>query len=145
MVVKTSKLWNNTWNHVVTKKVIIQSSHPLPWQICTFLAFSQPASPGMLFQQPWWSSQICWAIGCFSFTLRSNSSQTISNWVEVRSLCRPGHLMQHAITLLLGQIALTHSGCVMGKCPVEKQMIVALNANQRGWCIAAEFCGSHAV
>ena len=33
----------------------------------------------MLFQQSWMSSHICWAlVGCFSFTLRSNSSQTIS-------------------------------------------------------------------
>jgi hypothetical protein len=44
------------------------------------LAFSQPASPGMLFQQSWRSSHICWAlVGCFSFTLRFNTSQTISN------------------------------------------------------------------
>ena len=91
IIVKTSKLCNNTWNHVVTKKSvkqikiyfifeILQSSHPLPWwQLCTLLAFSQPASPGMLFQQSWRSSHICWAlVGCFSFTLRSNSSQTIS-------------------------------------------------------------------
>ena len=56
------------------------NSHPLPWWLlCTLLAFSQPASCGMFFQQSWRSSQICWAlVGCFSFTLRSNSSQTIS-------------------------------------------------------------------
>ena len=40
---------------------------------------------------------------------------------------RPGHLMQHSITLLLGQIALTQPGCVLGHCPVEKQMIDPLN------------------
>ena len=33
----------------------------------------------MLFQQSWRSSHICWAlVGCFSFTLQSNSFQTIS-------------------------------------------------------------------
>ena len=48
------------------------------------------------------------------------------------------------ITLLLGQIALTQPGGVLGHCPVEKQMIVPLSANQMGWCIAAECCGSHA-
>ena len=32
------------------------------------------------------------------------------NWVEVRGLWRPGHLMQHSITLLLGQIALKQPG-----------------------------------
>ena len=58
------------------------------------------------------------------------------NWVVGR-LWRPGHLMQHSITLLLGQIALTQLGGVLGHCPVEKQMIVLLSANQMGWRIAA--------
>ena len=31
--------------------------------------------------------------------------------------------MQHSITLLLGQIALTQPGGVLCHCPVEKQMI----------------------
>ena len=66
------------------------------------------------------------------------------NWVEVRWLWRPGHLMQHSLTLLLGQIALTVWRCVLGHCPVEKQMIVPLSSNQMGWHIAAECCGSHA-
>ena len=39
--------------------------------------------------------------------------------------------MQHSITLLLGQIALTQPGGVLGHCPVEK-----LSANQMGWHIA---------
>ena len=34
--------------------------------------------------------------------------------------------------------------CVLGHCPVEKQMIVPLSPNQMGWCIAADCCGSHA-
>ena len=51
--------------------------------------------------------------------------------------------MQHSITLL-GQIALTQPGDVLGHCPVEKQMIVLLSANQVGWSIAAEDCGIHA-
>ena len=89
------------------------------------LAFSQPISPGMLFQPSWRSSHICWTLdGCFSFTLRSDSSQTIS--IGLR-LGRPGHLMQHSITLLLGQIALTQPGSGLDHCPVEKQMIVGLS------------------
>ena len=32
--------------------------------------------------------------------------------------------MQDSITVLLGQIALTQPGGVLGHCPVEKQMIV---------------------
>ena len=66
------------------------------------------------------------------------------NLVEVGGLWRPGNLMQHSITLNLGQIALTQPGGVLGHCPVEKQMIVGLSANQIGWRIAAECCGSHA-
>ena len=34
--------------------------------------------------------------------------------------------MQHSIILILGQIALTQPGGVLGHCPVEKQMIVPL-------------------
>ena len=52
--------------------------------------------------------------------------------------------MHHTITLLLGQIALTQPGGVLGHCPAEKQMIVPLNTKQMGWSIAAEFCGSYA-
>ena len=40
------------------------------------------------------------------------------------------------ITLLLGQIALTQAGSVLGHCPVEKQMIVPDGKAYR--------CGSHA-
>jgi hypothetical protein len=58
-------------------------------------------------------------------------------------LWRPGHLMQQSITLL-GQIALTQPRGVLGHCPVKKQMIVPLSANQMGWYISAECCGSHA-
>ena len=54
-------------------------------------------------------------------------------------------MMQHSITLILGQIALTKpGGGFLGCCPVEKQMIVGLSANQMGWRIAAECCVSHA-
>ena len=83
---------NYAWNHVVIKQQCVKQIHiylifellqsclPLPWwQLFTLLAFSQSASPGMLFQLSWRCSHICWAlVGCFSFTLWSNSSQTIS-------------------------------------------------------------------
>jgi hypothetical protein len=46
--------------------------------------------------------------------------------------------MQHFLTLLLDQIALTQPGGVLGHCPVENQMIVGLCPNQMGWGIAAE-------
>ena len=66
------------------------------------------------------------------------------NWHEVGWLWRPGHLMQHSITLSLGQIALTQPGGVLGHCPIEKQMIVPLSPNLVGWRIAAVCSGSHA-
>ena len=53
--------------------------------------------------------------------------------------------MQHSITLLLGQIALTQPGDVLGHCSVEKQIIVQQSTNQMGWHITAECCGSNAV
>ena len=37
------------------------------------------------------------------------------------------------ITLLLGQIAFTQPGGVLGHCPVEKQMIVPISANQHSY------------
>ena len=54
------------------------------------------------------------------------------NLAEVGGLRRPGHLMQHSITLLLGKIALTQPGGVLGHCPVEKKMI-SLSPNQIEW------------
>jgi hypothetical protein len=66
------------------------------------------------------------------------------NWIEVGVSWRSGHLMQHSITLLLGQIALTQTGGVLGHCSGEKQIIVPLSADQMGWRITAECCGSHA-
>ena len=36
------------------------------------------------------------------------------NWIEVGWLWRPGHLMQHSITFLFSQIALTQPGGVLG-------------------------------
>ena len=66
------------------------------------------------------------------------------NWVEVWQLWRPGHLMQHSITLFLGQVALTQPGAVFCHCPVEKQIMVPLNANQIRLHISTECCGSHA-
>ena len=38
--------------------------------------------------------------------------------------------MQHSITFRLGQIALTQPEGVLGHCPVEKQMIILLNATR---------------
>ena len=57
---------------------------------------------------------------------------------------RPGYLMKHSITLLLGQIYLTQPGGVLCHSPVEKQIKAPLSPNQMGWRIAAESCGSHA-
>ena len=38
--------------------------------------------------------------------------------------------MQHSITIIIGKIALSQSGGVLGHCPVEKQMIVPLSPTQ---------------
>ena len=52
---------------------------------------------------------ICWLLFLHS-TVQQIPNHL--NWVEVGWLWRPGHLMQHSITILLGQIALTQSGGV---------------------------------
>ena len=59
--------------------------------------------------------------------------------MQVRSSDATLHL-----SVLLGQIALTQPGDVLGHCPIEKQMIVPISTNQMGLRIAAECCGSHA-
>ena len=68
------------------------------------------SAPSVVFQPFYRGSQRCWAlVGCFAFTLRSNSSQTISpgfRW-------RPAHLTQHSISLL-GQMDTTRPGGVFG-------------------------------
>ena len=66
------------------------------------------------------------------------------NGVEGGCLWRPGHQMQHSITLLIGQIALIQPGGVFGHCPVEKQNIFTVSATQMGWGIPVECCGSYA-
>ena len=113
--------------------------------LCTLLAFTKSASPGMFFKWSWRSSHIllstCWLLFLHS------AVQIIPNhlsWVEVGGLWRSGYLMQHSITLILGKIALTQPGGVLGHCPVEKHMIVPLSSTQMGWRVTAECCGCHA-
>lgn len=53
--------------------------------------------------------------------------------------------MQHSIILLLVQIALTEPGGVFRVIVLlKKQIMVLLSANQMGWHVAAECCGSYA-
>ena len=122
IIVKTSKLWNNIWNHVVTKKVLNKSKHILDsrffkvatlclddslahsWHSLNQLhleCFSNIQFPHML--------STCWLHFLHSAVLRIPNHL---NWVEVRWLWRPGHLIQHSITVLLGQIAITQPGGV---------------------------------
>ena len=81
IIVKTSELWNNTWNHVVTIKVLNKSKYIL------YLRFFKVATVCLddSFAHSWHSlNQLhlecfsnSWAlVGCFSYTLRSDSSQT---------------------------------------------------------------------
>ena len=120
-------------------------SNPLTWwQLCTLVilstSFMRNDFPNVLKEFPHMLST-CWLLFLHS------AVQLIPNhlnWVEVGWLWRTVHLMQHSITLLPGQIALTQPGGVLGHCPGEKQRIVPLSANQRRWRSAAECSGSHA-
>jgi hypothetical protein len=102
--------------------------------------FTWNAFPTVLKEFPHMLST-CWLLFLHS-VVRLNTNHL--NLVEVRRLWRPGHLMQHYITLLLGKIALRQPGGVLGHCFVGKQMIVPLSSNQMERCIAAECYGSHA-
>ena len=82
----------------------------------------------MLFQQSWRSSHICWAlVGSLFFTLWSNSSQTISVWF------RSGDCGGQVIWCSTPSLSFLENGpytawrCVLGHCPVEKQMTVPLS------------------
>ena len=60
---------------------------------------------------------------CCLLFLHSAVQLTLShlNWIEVGGLWKPGHLMKYSITLLLGQMALSQSGGVLGHCPVDNK------------------------
>lgn len=85
----------------------------------------------MDFQQSWRSSLRCWAVVCFAFTQRSNSSHLIWVWC----LPRPGHVTQPIIPHVAFR-------CVFGAhCPVKMKMLVPLSTNQMGWHVTAECRG----
>jgi hypothetical protein len=109
-IVKTSKLWNNTWNHVVTRKCetnqnILYLTFFKVATLCLDDNFAHACHSLNQLHLESFSNRLegvhtCWAlVGCFSITLRSNSSQTISIGLRPGDW-RPGHLMQHSITLL---------------------------------------------
>ena len=141
-ILRTSKLWNNT--NVVTKKELKQikiyclddsfahACHYLKKLHLECFSNSLERFPHML--------STCWVHFLHS-VVRLIPNHL--NWVEVGWLWRPGHLMQHSITLLLCQIGLTQPGGMLGYCPVEKQIIVSLSVNQMGWRITAECCCCH--
>lgn len=52
----------------------------------------------------------------------------------------------HHLHHLLGEIALTLARRrVLAHCPVKKQMMIPLSANQMGWHVVAECCGNSKV
>ena len=115
-------------------------------------SFMRNAFPTVLKEFPHMLSTCCLL---FIHFIQSNSSLTISCWLL---------FLHSAVQLVLTHLswfeagssdaALHHSPwsnspysawrCVLGHCPVEEQIIVPLSANQKGWRIAAECCGSHA-
>jgi hypothetical protein len=88
-------------------------------------SFTWNAFPTVLKEFPHMMST-CWLLFLHSAV---KLIQNQLNWVEVGWLWRPGHLMQHSITLLLDQIALTQPGGVLGQCPVEKRMVAQTRWN----------------
>ena len=74
----------------------------------------------------WRSSHISWAlVGCFSFTLQSNSTQTISIGLRLGDCGGQGSsdaALHHSPSW--SNSPYTTWSCVLGHCPVETQMIV---------------------
>ena len=129
------------WNHVVTKKVLDKSKHIMHIVIkildlrffkvttlCLDDSFAQTLGilstsfmrntfPTVLKEFP---HIVCWAVvECFSITLRPKSSQTIS--IGLKSA-----VLHHSPSW--SNSPYTTWRCVLGHCPVEKQMIVPLCA-----------------
>ena len=147
---------SHIWSHVVTKKVLNKSKYILDFRffkVATCLDDSFAHSwhslkqlhlelfPSVLKEFPYMLST-CWLLFHHSVV------QLIPNhlnWVEVRWLWRPGHLM-HALhhSPSWSNSLYTVWRCVLDHCPIKKQMIVPLSTNQMGGHIAAECCGSHA-
>ena len=125
---KASKLWINTCGIIYLTKKVWNN-----WKVATFCfdycfahswhsldelqeVVTWNGLPTVLKEFPEMLST------CWPFCLHSAVQLTPNHldWVQVRWLWRPGHLAQHPINLLLGQIALTQPGGVWGHCPVEK-------------------------
>ena len=146
--------WTFSWNlrtfkylNCTTQKCWTFMGFKDPYEPClgilstSFMRYS----PRMLFQQSLKSFHICWAlVGCLSFTLRSNSSQRIS--IGLRSGDCGGQVIWCSIHYSSSWSNSPYIAwrCVLDHCPVEKQMTFPRSANQMGWRIAAECCGSHA-
>ena len=156
---KTSKLWRNISNYAVNKTVeqnmflyFIFFSLLLPWwQLCTLLAFSQSVSC---------ASHLEW----FSNSLKGvpKHSQGAEHLLATLPLiCSSPHpkptqlgLGQVTVEASSSDAALHHSPSwsdipyiawtVWSHCTIEKQMTVPPSANQMGWHVAAECCGSNA-
>ena len=124
IIVNSSKLWNNTWNHVVTKKVLSIKIYfkffKVPFVLTALhtlgilsTSFTWNTFPTVFKEFPHMLSTCL-----FFFHSAVKLIPNDLNLVEVGWLWRPGHLMQHSMTLLLGQIALTQPGGVLGHCSV---------------------------
>ena len=153
IIVETSKLWNNTFNHVVIKVLfeILLSSH-----LCLDDSFAHS-----------WHSrnelhEVVSHLECFSSSLEGVPTYTEHLLAPFPSLCGQTHPNPSQLgggqvivearssdaglhhTPSWSNIPYTAWSCVLGHFPIEKQMIVTLSPNQMGWRIAAECCGSHA-
>ena len=109
------------WNHVVTKKVFeiyfrffkvdtLCQDDSIAHSCNSLNQLHLECFSNSLEGVPTYAEHLLAAFPSLLGPTHSNSNHL--NWVEVGRLWRPGHLMQHSITLLLGQIAFTQPGCV---------------------------------
>ena len=120
IIVKTSKLWNNTYGIMQWPKKCYNFRFLKVSTLCLDDSFAHS-----------WHSLNQLHLECFSKSLKGvptfafpalcgpiHPKPSQLGWSQV--IVEAGHLMQHSITHLLGQIALTQPGAVFCQCPVEK-------------------------
>ena len=138
IIVKTSKLWYNTYGIMSYPKKSVK-------QIKIYFRFFNVVTLCLddSFAHSWHSLNQH-HLECFSNSLEGvpTYAEHMFGWVWVIVEARSSDAALHYSPSWAN--SLTRPGGVVGHCPVEKQMIGSLSANQMGWRISAECCGSHA-
>jgi hypothetical protein len=144
------------WNHVVTKNVLNKSKYI--WYVIFFKVATLCLNDSLAHS---WHSLNTLHEECFSNSLEGVPTYAEQLLSAFPSLCGPTHpkpsqlgwgrviVEARSSDAVLNHCPAWSSSpytawrCDLGHCPVAKQIIDPLSANQMGWRITAECCGSH--